>query len=47
MGLWGPPNDGQGSASGGSNFSEPRGGAAGLDFVCVLMCLRAVRVCGL
>lgn len=43
MGLaGGPPHDGQGSASGGSNFSKPWGGAAGSDFVCACGC-----VCGL
>lgn len=36
--LWGfvgPPHDGRGSASGGSNFSKPWGGAVGLDCVCL------------
>lgn len=45
--LWGfrgPPRDGQGSASGGSNFSKPWGGGGGVRF-CAWVCLRAVSVC--
>lgn len=48
--LGGPPHDGQGSASGGSNFSKPWGGAAGSNFVCVCVfvgceCVHVVCVC--
>lgn len=47
--LWGfegPLHDGRGSASGGSNFSKPWGGAAGSDLVCVCVgCARMHVAC--